>query len=57
MRSVVTLALLILVAAIALGAPESHATLAASAPLDLRGIALLTITVIVIAVEGVRRLP
>lgn len=55
MRSVITLALLLLVAAIAVGAPESHA--AASSALDLRGIVLLTITVVVFAFEGLRRLP
>lgn len=56
MRSIATLALLLLVAAIAVGAPESR-PLSASAPLDLRGIALIMITVVVVAVEGVRRLP
>lgn len=54
MRSVITLALLLLVAAIAIGAPESHA---ASAPLDFRGIALVAITVVVVATETVRRIP
>ena len=57
MRSVVTLALLLLVAAIAIGAPESHAAVSASPPLDLRGIALVAITVVVVAAETVRRIP
>jgi hypothetical protein len=53
------LLLLLVVAAIAVAAPNVHAAAAAAAtgPLDARGIALLMLSVIVIAVEGVRRLP
>ncbi len=58
MRSIVVLLLLLLVAAIAVAAPNVHAVAAAAAgPLDARGIALLMLSVIVIAIEGVRRLP
>ncbi len=58
MRSILLLLLLLVVAAIAVAAPSAHAvTAAATSPLDARGIALLMLSVIVIAVEGVRRLP
>ncbi len=58
MRSILMLLLLLVVAAIAVAAPSAHpAAVASTAPLDARGIALLMLSVIVIAVEGVRRLP
>ncbi|HEY2321780.1 MAG TPA: hypothetical protein VGJ82_02850 [Thermoanaerobaculia bacterium] len=57
MRSILSLVLLFLVAAYAIAAPETHAASAASAPLDARGMVLIMITVIVVAVETVRRLP
>jgi hypothetical protein len=58
MRSLVTLALLILVAAFAIAGPSAQTVVAgATSSLDLRGAALLMISVIVIAVETVRRIP
>ena len=57
MRSILSLAVLLLIAAFAIAAPESHAAVNASAPLDARGMALIMITVVVVAVETVRRLP
>ena len=58
MRSFLMLLLLLVVAAIAVAAPSVHpAAAAATGPLDARGIALLMLSVVVIAVEGVRRLP
>ena len=57
MRSILSLALLFLVAAFAIAAPETHATVAASTPLDARGMVLIMITVVVVAVETVRRMP
>lgn len=57
MRSILSLAVLFLVAAFAIAAPETHAAVTSSAPLDARGLVLIMITVIVIAVETVRRLP
>ena len=55
MRSLITLALLLLIAAVAIAAPNAHS--AAAGTLDARGTALLLICVVVIAVETVRRLP
>lgn len=57
MRSFVSLVFLLLVAVVAIGAPESHAAAAGSSPLDLRGVALLMVTIVIVAVETVRRLP
>ena len=57
MRSILSLTLLFLVAAFAIAAPETHAAATTSAPLDARGLVLIMITVIVVAVETVRRLP
>ncbi|HEX7191091.1 MAG TPA: hypothetical protein VF381_05900 [Thermoanaerobaculia bacterium] len=57
MRSILSLALLLLVAAFAIAAPETHAAVNSTAPLDARGMALIMITVVVVAVETVRRLP
>ena len=57
MRSILSLVLLFLVAAFAIAAPGTHAAVTTSAPLDARGMVLIMITVIVIAVETVRRLP
>ena len=57
MRSILSLVLLFLVAAFAIAAPETHAAVATSAPLDARGMVLIMITIIVVAVETVRRLP
>ena len=57
MRSILSLALLLLVAVFAIAAPESHAAVSGSAPLDARGLALIMITIVVVAVETVRRLP
>ena len=57
MRSILSLALLLLIAAFAIAAPESHAAVNGSAPLDARGMALIMITIVVVAVETVRRLP
>lgn len=55
MRIVATLLMLVLVAAIAMAGPETAPP--EGSPLDFRGVALLAITVVVIAVESVRRLP
>ncbi len=57
MRSILSLALLFLVAAFAIAAPETHAAVTTSTPLDARGMVLIMITIIVVAVETVRRLP
>jgi hypothetical protein len=57
MRSILSLVLLFLVAAFAVAAPGTHAATAASTPLDARGMVLIMITIIVVAVETVRRLP
>jgi hypothetical protein len=57
MRSILSLAFLLVVAVFAIAAPETHAAVNASAPLDARGMALIMITVVVVAVETVRRLP
>jgi hypothetical protein len=57
MRSLVSLVVLLVVAIVAIGAPETHAAAAAGSPLDLRGMALLTITIVIVAVETVRRIP
>jgi hypothetical protein len=57
MRSVLSLVVLLLIAAFAVAAPETHAAANAVAPLDGRGMALIMITVVVVAVETVRRLP
>jgi hypothetical protein len=57
MRSILSLVLLFLVAAFAIAAPETHAAVTTSTPLDARGMVLIMITVIVVAVETVRRLP
>ena len=57
MRSILSLVVLFLVAAFAIAAPETHAAVTSSAPLDARGMVLIMITVIVVAVETVRRLP
>jgi hypothetical protein len=57
MRSILSLIVLLLIAAFAIAAPESHAAVNGSAPLDARGMALIMIAVVVVAVETVRRLP
>ena len=57
MRSILSLAVLLLIAIFAIAAPESHAAVNASAPLDARGMALIMITIVVVSVETVRRLP
>jgi hypothetical protein len=57
MRSFISLVFLLVVAVVAIGAPESHAAIGAGAALDFRGMALLLITVVIVAVETVRRLP
>lgn len=57
MRSLVSLVVLLVVAIVAIGAPETHAAAAAGSPLDLRGMALLMITIVIVAVETVRRIP
>jgi hypothetical protein len=57
MRSVLSLVVLLLIAVFAIAAPETHAAVNTTAPLDGRGMALIMITVVVVAVETVRRLP
>jgi hypothetical protein len=57
MRSFISLVFLLAVAVVAIGAPESHAAVGGGAALDFRGMALLLITVVIVAVETVRRLP
>jgi hypothetical protein len=57
MRSILSLVVLLLIAAFAIAAPESHAAVNGSVPLDARGMALIMIAVVVVAVETVRRLP
>jgi hypothetical protein len=57
MRSILSLVVLFLVAVFAVAAPSTHAAVNASTPLDARGMALIMITIVVVAVETVRRLP
>jgi hypothetical protein len=57
MRSFVSLVFLLVVAVVAIGAPESHHALSSGAALDFRGMALLAITIVIVAVETVRRIP
>jgi len=57
MRSILSLVVLLLIAVFAIAAPESHAAVNGSSPLDARGMALIMIAVVVVAVETVRRLP
>src|SRR5438270_429351 len=51
MRSILSLVVLLLIAIFAIAAPESHAAVNGSAPLDARGMALIMITIVVVAVR------